>query len=88
MLPHVLSTRPGWHAPNDRTQNWGPEKWVLVATCVARDRRLGGSDREVRRTPVLGLRPVALGWQQAGASAGDPTSFFRFPNVYDLSIFK
>lgn len=55
---------------------------------MARDRRLGGSDREVRRPPVLGLRPVALGWQQARASAGDPTSFFRFPNVYDLSIFK
>lgn len=83
MLTHVLSTGPGMHQLTLSVE----KKGVLVARCVARVRRLGGSDRELERPPFLGLRPQEASSptrEQGGASSGLPTSFFQFLHVYDI----
>lgn len=83
MLTHVLSTGPGMHQADTQCR----EEGGAVARCVARVRRQGGCDRELERPPLLGLRPQEASSPRrelGGASSGLPTSFFRFPHVYDI----
>lgn len=83
MLTHALSTGSGTYQLTLSAE----KKGVVVARCVARVRRLGGSDRQLERLPFLGSRPQEASSptrEQGGASSGLPTSFFRVPHVYDI----
>ena len=76
---HLWSTECwlGTHQGIFNTELGASEEAVLVASYVARVRRLG-------------LRPQETSsprWEPAGTNFGDLTSSFQFPNIYDVFLF-
>lgn len=81
-----------WHAPSDTPHRVGDQRrsgcwWLDVQPGLGEWVAVTGSWGGHLSWAEGHRRPVALGWGQGGANAGDPTSFFRFPNVYDIFPF-